>query len=175
MRRLIACATVSRDGCCEDARGRPIHPAWSRALGDEWMQTLERCDALLYGRVTFEHDRAFWRRADLVDLPTARLLARYPKLVASRTLPDALDWNTRVLRDPLAELPAHLRAPGKDVALFGSPTLLAAIAPLVDELRIVMTSEPAPGGRRWLPDGLERPLRDTRELGGGTVLHCYGW
>lgn len=173
MRRLIASAIVTLDGHCEGPRGELVRPPWSRELGDESLATLDRCDTLLYGRVGFERARAFWQRADVAEVPMARLLARYPKLVCSTTLHDP-GWNARVLRDPIAELSEILRAPGRDIVVFGSPTLLATLWPLVDELRMIVVPQQLPSGRAWLPSehaGLT--LYDTRELAGGAVVRCY--
>ena len=68
---LIASAIVSRDGFCCDAHGALPPVPWSRALGDESLATLDRCSGLLYGRVTFERDRAFWTRPAIADAISA--------------------------------------------------------------------------------------------------------
>jgi dihydrofolate reductase len=91
-------------------------------------------DALLLGRVTYEHFAAAW--PGMTDEEGfADRMNSIPKFVASTTLADA-EWNATVIRDPRAEVPELKEQ--HDLLVMGSGRLVHALREhdLVDEYEI---------------------------------------
>ena len=71
-----------------------------------WTAEMERADALLFGRVTYEMMQSAWRKPatgmwrDSMsewEIPFAEAIDRARKYVVSSTL-DAVDWNAELVR-----------------------------------------------------------------------------
>lgn len=130
---------MSLDGSFEGAEkwDLALHErAWGDELRDFSLAQAEEIGTLLFGRVTYEGMAAHWSRE---TGPIADFMNSVEKVVASRTLEKA-DWNNSRLLE--GELPGAVeklkRQPGKDVYVFGSADLVAALLryELVDEYRI---------------------------------------
>ena len=114
------------------------------------VENLDRADALLFGRVTYEMMEAAWRspartgaRPDWVE-PFARTIDAARKYVVSSTL-DQLDWNAQLVRGDLGTAVQQLkRESGKGLFMGGVklPLALAELG-LIDEYEFVaMRYEP---------------------------------
>jgi dihydrofolate reductase len=109
------------------------------------VDNLDRADALLFGRVTYEMMEAGWRwpapagaRPDWME-DFARKIGVAKKYVVSSTL-DRVDWNAELVRGDLAEAVQQLKSePGKGL-LVGGVTLPQALAELglIDEYELVV-------------------------------------
>ena len=62
MRPLRYSINVTLDGCCDHREGSPTEETHRHAT-----QTLERADALLFGRVTYEMMESAWRPPGQMD------------------------------------------------------------------------------------------------------------
>ena len=98
MRRLRYSSNVTLDGCCD-------HRALvaDRDLHRHAVENLDKADALLFGRVTYEMMEAGWRRPapagarpDWME-PFARTIDEAKKYVVSSTL-ERVDWNAELVR-----------------------------------------------------------------------------
>ena len=91
-------------------------------------------DALLLGRVTYEHFAAAWPGMTDEEGFAARMNS-IPKFVVSTSLADA-EWNATVIRDPAAEIPTLKEQ--HDLLVMGSGRLVHALREhdLVDEYEI---------------------------------------
>ena len=113
MRPLRYSINVTLDGCCD-------HRA---ILADEDLhrhavENLERADALLFGRVTYQMMEAAWRAAArtgprpdwMADwgMPFARAIDAAKKYVVSSTL-DWVDWNAELVRGDLGKAVQELK------------------------------------------------------------------
>ena len=96
MRPLRYSINVTLDGCCDHQVMIPDEEL-HRYFADE----LERADALLFGRVTYQMMEGAWRQSasgtwpDWMDdwmIPFARTIDSAKKYVVSGTL-DRVDWN----------------------------------------------------------------------------------
>jgi dihydrofolate reductase len=90
---------------------------------------------MLLGRKTYEGLAGFWPTQ---EGPWADVLNPLPKLVASRTLSEPLEWNARLLEGELGEAVSALKAEsGGDVIVSGCGELAANLiaAGVVDEIR----------------------------------------
>jgi dihydrofolate reductase len=113
------------------------------------------------------------------DPRVAGLMNNIPKIVLSKSLPEATWQNTTLIREDVDEVIPKLKdQPGKALALFGSPTLTVSLLEkgLVDELR-VMVNPILLGGGISLFTGLRHrvPLRLARTtvFSSGNVLVTY--
>ncbi|MFE1402706.1 dihydrofolate reductase family protein [Streptomyces sp. NPDC058770] len=178
MRRIVISEFMSLDGIVqapggpdEDTDGNFAHGGWSHAFFDPEVmggfigESMNRADALLFGRRTWQAMAAAWpeRAGD----PFADRMNDIPKYVVSDTLgDDALAWNntTRVPGDRAMDRIRELHASdGDDLLVMGSPTLVRALLGegLVDELRLMVMPVLLGGGKTIFPD--DRALR-TLEL-----------
>ncbi len=178
MRPLRYSINVTLDGCCD-------HRA---ALADEDLhrhaiENLERADALLFGRVTYQMMETAFRppagtgaRPGWME-PFARTIDAARKYVVSSTL-ERVDWNAELLRGDLVTAVRQLkREPGKGL-LTGGVKLPQALAELglIDEYELVVHPRLI-GHGPTLFAGLSRPvdlkLVSRLELASGAVAMRY--
>lgn len=178
MRPLRYSINVTLDGCCDH---RVMIP--DEALHQHALENIERADALLLGRVTYEMMEAGWRRpvpagtrAGWMD-PFARTIDGARKYVVSRTL-DRVDWNAELVRGDLGTAVRQLKQESGKGLLVGGVTLPRALAEmgLIDEFELVVHPRIA-GHGPTLFAGLSKPvdlaLVDRVELGSGTIAMRY--
>jgi dihydrofolate reductase len=131
---------VTLDGCCDHRAGAPDEETHRHAE-----KTLERADALLFGRVTYEMMESAWRPpgllAEMEDwmLPFGETIDAAKKYVVSGTL-EEVDWNAELVRGDLGEAVRELkREPGKGILTGGMklPLALAEMG-LIDEYEFVV-------------------------------------
>lgn len=188
MRPLRYSINISLDGCADHAADGFLT---DDALHHHAAAWIERHDALLFGRVTYELMEA-WRPdddgrfQDWVEPwmePFARSIGSTTKLLLSTTRTDP-GWNTEVIGDghlDAAALEAAVRAlkeqPGEGIGVGGVrlPAELARLG-LIDEYQIVV--HPVVVGRgphvlAGLTESLDLRLVDRTEIGSGAVAHVY--
>ena len=140
MRPLRYSINVTLDGCCDHRAILPDEELHRRAVDN-----LERADALLFGRVTYEMMEAAFRpptetgaRPDWME-PFARTINAAKKYVVSSTLTQ-VDWNAELVRGDLRTAVQQLkREPGKGLLVGGVklPLALAELG-LIDEYEFVV-------------------------------------
>ena len=181
MRPLRYSINVTLDGCCDHQVMIPdaeLH----RHFADE----LERADALLFGRVTYEMMEAAWRpsatgtwpewMADWM-IPFARAIDGAKKYVVSGTL-DQVDWNAELVQGDLGSAVQQLKQePGKGVFV-GGVTLPLALADLglIDEYEFVVLPVVAGHGPTLLAglrERLELKLVGRQEFRSGAIALRY--
>ncbi|WP_328308690.1 dihydrofolate reductase family protein [Actinomycetospora sp. NBC_00405] len=104
-----------------------------------------RVDTVLLGRTNYEGFHGYWPAVadDPAADPRSRDISRWfddvEKVVVSRTLTGATWSNARVARDLEGEVRALREAPGRDIAVLSSVSVIRALlaADLLDELRII--------------------------------------
>jgi dihydrofolate reductase len=174
MRKLIESTLVSLDGVIGSPdRWSPFDDE-SRQLARE---DLERYDALVLGRITYEYFRSNWG-APTGD-PYVDRINSIPKYVGSRTLSE-VTWNGTLLGPDIIGAIERLKAqPGKDLFKMGTgrvdDTLLRA--GLVDELRLWAMPVVVGSGQRLFEDvdtsSWELTLIDVRKLANSSVILTY--
>ncbi len=147
---------------------------------------LERADALLLGRVTYEMMEAAWRRsatgtwpAWMADwmIPFAQTINSAKKYVVSSTL-DQVDWNAELVQGDLGKAVQQLKQePGKGLST-GGMTLPLALANLglIDEYEFVVQPILAGHGPTLfagLSERLELKLVGRQEFRSGAVALSY--
>jgi dihydrofolate reductase len=182
--RIVVSEFISLDGVVqapggpqEDTDGGFAHGGWSHpyfdpeVVGGAFAAGLERAEALLYGRRTYLTMAGAWpeRAGD----PFADRLNALKKYVVTDTLSDAeLTWNNTE-RIAGGEAVARIRelraAPGGDLAMMGSPTLVRTLIAegLVDELQLIQMPVILGGGKSiFPPDGAKRAFELVSPAGG---------
>ena len=158
MRPLRYSINVTLDGCCDH---RAIVP--DEDLHRHAVENLERADALLFGRVTYEMMEAAFRPPWTGEMPDwmepfRRTIDAARKYVVSSTL-DRVDWNAELVRGDLAKAVQQLkRESGKGLGVGGVklPLALAELG-LIDEYEFVVHPRLA-GHGPTLFAGLSKPL-----------------
>ena len=181
MRPLRYSINVTLDGCCHHEAGLPPDDESMRY----WTAEMERADALLFGRVTYEMMESAWRKPatgvwpDWMrewEIPFAETIDRAKKYVVSSTLSGA-DWNAELVRGDLGPAVQRLKDAGERLWVGGVtlPTALADLG-LIDEYEFVVQPVLAGHGPTLLA-GLHERIRlelvDRREFGSGAIAMRY--
>jgi dihydrofolate reductase len=167
--RIVVSEFMSLDGVVqapggaeEDTDGEFQHGGWSmpffdpEVMGPAMGEMVERTDALLYGRRTWQVMAGAWpgRAGD----PFADWINGVEKYVVSSTLSESdLTWEptTLIPGDTVVEAVGALRErPGRDVNIMGSAQLVRTLiaADLVDELSLMIEPILLGGGKGIFPD-----------------------
>ena len=178
MRPLRYSINVTLDGCCDHRVVIADEELHRHAVGN-----LERADALLFGRVTYEMMETAFRpparteaRPEWME-PFARTIDAAKKYVVSSTL-DRVDWNAQLVRGDLGKAVQQLkREPGKGL-LAGGVKLPLALANLglIDEYEFVV--QPILAGRgptlfAGLSERVDLRLVGREEFRSGAVVLRY--
>ncbi|MFE4613850.1 dihydrofolate reductase family protein [Streptomyces niveus] len=190
MRKLMVTTFVSLDGVMqgpggsdEDRDGGFEHGGWSVPhFGPDLIQRMtdlvQRADALLVGRKTYDIFAATWPLAEADD-PIGSKMNSVRKYVASRTL-DAVSWqNSTLLTGDVAEAVARLKQEGDgEIQVHGSGDLIQSLIAhdLVDEFHVLVFPVLVGSGKRLfgrgtVPAGLK--LVDTARSESGVVISTY--
>ncbi len=177
MRPLRFSINVTLDGCYDHRVGIPDEDLHRHVVGN-----LQRADALLFGRVTYEMMEAAWRppapavQSDWM-LPFARTIDAARKYVVSSTL-DHVDWNAELVRGDLGKAVQQLKQqPGNGLFLGGAKLALAlADLRLIDEYELIVHPVLAGHGPTLfagLRERLALTLVGRQELRSGVAILRY--
>lgn len=181
-RPLRYAINVTLDGCCHHEAGLPPDAESMRF----WTAEIERADALLYGRVTYEMMESAWRRPvsgawpdwmEPWEIPFAEAIDRTKKHVVSSTL-RRVDWNAELVRGELGDAVRRLKEqPGAGLAT-GGVTLPLALAELdlIDEYLFVVQPVLAGHGPTVLAGlraRIQLELTERHEFDSGAVALRY--
>jgi dihydrofolate reductase len=185
MRDLIVTENMSVDGVIDLSGGWFDPQTQSDSDHSDLMAVLteqgQAADAFLTGRVTFEQFRSYWPHQAGDQTGISEYLNRVHKYVVSASLTEPGWEPTTVLRGPLREeITALKAAPGRDIVVTGSITLVRALiaAGLVDEYRLFVYPVVAgKGARLFGGDGAAGlaglRLAEARPFRSGVVLLRY--
>ena len=178
MRPLRYSINVTLDGCC-DHRAIPADEDLHRHA----VENLDRADALLLGRVTYQMMEAAWRLSTrTVEMPDwtepfARTIDAAKKYVVSSTL-DRVDWNAELVRGDLGKAVQQLKRESGKGLLVGGVKLPLALAELglIDEYEFVVQPRLAGHGPTLfagLSKHIDLKLVSRLEFGSGAVAIRY--
>ena len=182
MRPLRYSINVTLDCCCHHEAGLPPDDESMQY----WTTEMERADALLFGRVTYDMMESAWRRPasgewpewmSEWDIPFADAIDRAKKYVVSSTL-DSVDWNAELIRSDLGPAVQRLKQESGSGLWVGGVTLPLALANLglIDEYEFLVQPVIAGHGPRLLDGVRERiqlELVDRREFRSGVVANRF--
>lgn len=151
-----------------------------------WTDEMERADAVLYGRVTYQMMESAWRKPvtgawpDWIgkdEVPFAEAIDEAKKYVVSSTL-DGVDWNAELLRGDLEQAVRRLKEQPGDGLSVGGVKLPLALADLglIDEYEFVVHPVLAGHGPTLLAGLRERvqlELVARRDFRSGAVAVLY--
>ena len=176
MRALRYSINVTLDGCCDHRAGTADEELHRHAI-----ENLNRADALLFGRVTYEMMEAAFRppagtRPGRME-PFARTIDAAKKYVVSSTL-DRVDWNAELVRGDLAEAVQQLKRESGNGLFVGGVKLPQALAELglIDEYEFVVHPRLAGHGPTLfagLSKHVDLKLVSRLEFGSGAVAMRY--
>jgi len=178
---LILAMFMSVDGYVEGPGGQFVPPPWSDEAAEKWADyNLVHSGHLIYGRVNFEFNKAFWTSDAAAGMPETATMNRLAKTVVSRTLSGDPGWNGTVATGDLAATVALLKASvtGGDIYSFGGAGLANSLmaADLVDEYRVMVTPSVFGDGKRLFQSGLPAgtlELVEVDRLDVGSVILRY--
>jgi dihydrofolate reductase len=182
MRPLRYSINVTLDGCCHHEEGLPPDEESMRY----WTAEIERADALLFGRVTYQMMESAWRRPatnmwpdrmDEWEIPFAETIDQAKKYVVSSTL-SGVDWNAELVRGDLGQTVQQLKQePGAGLFVGGVqlPLALADLG-LIDEYVFIV--QPVLAGRgptllAGLREHIALELIDRHEFQSGAAAMRY--
>ena len=132
---------VTLDGCCDHRVGIADEDLHRHAV-----ENINRADALLFGRVTYEMMEAAWRlsptrTSEMPDWtePFARTIDAAKKYVVSSTL-ERVDWNAELVSGDLGKAVQQLKGESGKGLFVGGVKLPLALAELglIDEYEFVV-------------------------------------
>lgn len=182
MRPLRYSINVTLDGCCHHEAGLPPDEESMRY----WTAEMERADALLFGRVTYQMMEFAWRRPATHDwpawmserqIPFADAIDGTKKYVVSSTL-NAVDWNAELVQGDLAQAVQRLKQEPGEGLFVGGVTLPLALADLglIDEYAFLVQPVLAGHGPTLLAGLRQRiqlELVERREFRSGALALRY--
>lgn len=151
-----------------------------------WTAEMERADALLFGRITYEMMESAWRRPvtgtwpewmDDSEIAFAKAIDRAKKYVVSSTLSD-VDWNAELVRGEVGPAVQRLKQESGESLWVGGVTLPLALADLglIDEYEFLV--QPVIAGRgptllAGLRERIQLELVHRHEFRSGSVAIRY--
>lgn len=179
MRKLIATEWTSLDGVFDAGTMHLwFNPYHSDSRAGAIQETISDCDAMLYGRVTYEMLYPYWSSLKNNEMGVAEKLNKGKKYLYSQTIRNA-DWeNTEVLQGDLVnEITAIKNQPGGNILIQGSGKLVNTLlkAGLIDELRLMVQPHIAGSGQKLFDNDLNAgmELGEIQRLEKGVVVLVY--
>ncbi len=185
MGKLVVTEFISLDGIIEDPGGAEgtAQGGWSfRHPADEGQafkgEELERADAQLLGRVTYEGFAAAWPAMAETTGDFGKKMNAMPKVVVSTTLTEAAWNNTSIISGNLAAGVTRMKEQYQgDILVAGSATLVHALTELglVDEYRLMVYPVVLGTGKRLFEGsaGPDLELAESRKAGPDVLLLIY--
>jgi dihydrofolate reductase len=185
-RKVVVSEFLTLDGVMEspggefhpDGKGGWTFPFFNDEAGMFKFEELLAGDALLLGRVTYQHFAAAW--PSMTDeAGFADRMNSLPKYVVSTTLKEPLEWNATVVAGDLTEEVTKLKAGGDgDLLVFGSRDLVHTLLGrgLIDEFRLLVFPVVLGSGLRLFREGgpsVELRLFETKIFSSGIVVLSY--
>ncbi len=187
--KLIATEMITLDGVYqgpggpdEDRRGGFDRGGWAGSHADaetgrHITSLLERADALLLGRRTFQIWEPYWPAHD--DNPIGHTINRVPRYVPSTTLASSPWDNTHFLSGDVDAAVRQLKAqPGRELQVHGSGVLLRWLLEhdLVDELNFRVAPVVVGEGLRLFPESgptHDMELVESQTTPSGVLILTY--
>jgi dihydrofolate reductase len=177
MRPLRYSINVTLDGCCDHRAGLADEDLHRHAA-----ENIDRADALLFGRVTYQMMEAAWRSPAPGAMPDwtkpfARTIDAAKKYVVSSTL-ERVDWNAELVRGDLGQAVQQLKRESGKGLFTGGVKLPLALAELglIDEYEFIVHPRIVGHGPTLfagLSKYVDLKLISRQEFGSGAVAMRY--
>lgn len=169
MRKIVVSEFMTLDGIVE-APDQWSMSYWNDDIAQFKAEEMQGADALLLGRVTYDHFAAVW--PNMIDEPGGKEMNGIKKWVVTSTL-EAAEWtNSAIVRnlDEVARLDGTL-------LVFGSPTLIQGLIEhdLVDDYRLLVYPVSLGAGKRLFGTSARTSLDliEARDIGSGVTALRY--
>ena len=179
MRQLIVTEWMSLDGIFDSGSMEQwFNPYHSDSRAKYIQDTIQNCDAMLYGRVTYEMLYPYWSSLTNNEMGVADKLNKVKKYVVSSSLKDANWKNSAIINgDVVKEISLLKEQQGGNILVQGSAKLVKLLlgAGLADELKLLVQPHLMGTGSRLFPDELNVGLEynSLQELDKGVVVISY--
>ena len=184
MRKLIAFCHLSIDGIAAVPNGSLSWVSYDEEL-EKWGEPIVKATSTaVYGRTTYELMK-YWQtvpsnpKSTKHELTHAHWIENVEKIVFSKS-PMTSDWNnTRVISKNIKEEILKLKQkPGKNITIFGSPTLTKSLINLglVDEYRFSVSPIVLGTGKslfKEVKEAIKLKLVEEKKLKSGVVTLHY--
>lgn len=184
MRKLVLLCHLSLDGIAAIPSGDLDWIAYDEEL-EKWAEPIVAdTDTAVYGHITYDLMK-YWRTvssspdASQHDLDHAAWIENVEKIVVSKSLTTS-DWNnTRLISDNIAaEIMKLKQQPGKNITVFGSPSLASELISLglVDEYRLSVSPIVLGTGKflfKSVKEPIQLKLSQEKTLKSGAVTFHY--
>jgi dihydrofolate reductase len=180
MRKLVVSTLVTLDGVIQDpggfgemAHGGWASPYFTEDAAQDSYENLMESDYFLCGRVTYELLSRAWGK--IKQGPYLERMNAIPKLVASKTLKEPLEWNATLIKgDVVQEIAKLKQEPGRNIEMYGSTALMQTLMQhdLIDEYRIWVHPLILGSGKRLFPEkgqSAKLELKSTKTRSSGVV------
>jgi dihydrofolate reductase len=181
MRKVIVSMMVTLDGFFAGPNGEIDWHVVDEEFNEYANDFLSSVDTLLFGRVTYQLMADYWPSpsATTDDPIIADKMNQLRKIAFSKTL-EKVEWNnSRLVKGNIAEEIAKLKQqPGKDMAIFGSGSIVSTLTQLglIDEYRIMVNPVVLGNGKplfKDIHDKLNLKLLRTKTFRSGNIMLCY--
>jgi len=182
MRNLNFVMHVSLDGYYADNNNDMRWVHMDDIIGDWVQHVTDRCDTVLYGRVTFQMMEAFWPNvSQLPGYENSRHLQDHAtwvnqakKIVVTRTLHSSPWQNTHIIKGNVVEaIKALKEEPGKELLMLGSASLAQLLMShnLIDDYWLTINPTTLGAGQPLFRQPLKLKLidPDTRLFPNGSI------
>jgi dihydrofolate reductase len=180
---VIYAMNVSLDGFVAGPNGELDWGIVDEELHRYFNDLSREVGTFLYGRRMYELMARDWPTAGLDPsapdyvVEFARIWKDKPKVVFSKTL-EQVEWNSRLVRENVAEEVAALKEQSPQDLDLGGPTIAATLMRLglIDEYRLLVHPVVLGGGTPYfsaLDHSINLRLVETRTFGSGVVLLRY--
>ena len=179
MRKVIVSEWVSLDGIFDSSSMEQwFNPYHSDSRANYIQDTIQDCEIMLYGRVTYEMLYPYWSSFKENAMGVADKLNRGKKLVVSKTLTEAKWENSIIIKDNLVETMNALKnETGGHILVQGSGSLVRTLlsARLVDELKLLVNPHIAGTGDHLFSESvtISLELKKMQQLDKGVVALSY--
>ena len=177
MRKLIVSLHTSLDGYVGGPNGEMDWIKIDDEIFDFVANFTEQADTALYGRITYEMMDNYWPgaagkpNATKHDIVHSAWYNNSQKIVVSRTIRETKNKTTFLADNLVSELKQLKDQPGKNILLFGSPSVVHYLEKhqLVDEYWLFVN--PIILGR-GIPLFVENEKRTELQLSGNKLFNC---
>ncbi len=182
MRKIIVQEMISFDGFFAGPHGEIDWHNVDEEFNDFAVAALETYDTLLFGRVTYDLMAGYWPTpASSEDSPlVAAKMNALTKIVVSKKMKKAEWQNSQVMPSlDAAEIRKMKSAAGKDIAIFGSGTIVAQLTErggLIDEYRFIVNPVILGTGKSLftgVTSAKKLKFLNTHQFRSGNVLVAY--
>lgn len=180
MRKLIVSEWMTLDGVFDAQTMNEWHaPYHSESRAQCIIEDILGCDALLFGRATYEMLAPYWSALKNNEMGVADKLNNAPKFVVSASLKKAGWNNSTIVNKNVVETIRELKQQaGSYILVEGSATLVRTLieADLIDEYRFLVHPVIMGSGKRFFKEDSpvrKLQLKQSRQLDLGVMQLTY--